>query len=175
MNPKVQELIAKRQEEIKAAKLSKRNEHLARLGLAEGIKKTYVDNYTIWDPKYKYDHAAEKYYIETYEKAIDITDEEYDELCKYFPEDEDNVTSCSNNEEPKRAENTLRAIANFILGTGILCSIVYVIFVISAKLPVMSYLISVILLFMACLVSWAILKCIADMSATLKEIKAKMK
>lgn len=170
MNPKVQELISKKQEEIKKEKLEKRESHLIELGLTENTKRVYYDNWTN-SPDCKYDKELKKYYEETAD-ALKVSDDEYNEICKYFPEENDNepkTKSISNG-----AENTLKTIAGIILTIGILSLFVGIIIVLVEELPIIT-LLSIVKFFLTTLISWAIMRCFADISTTLKDIKAKMK
>lgn len=83
MNPKVQELIDKKKEEEREKELKLRNEHLISLGLVdeELSKKEYTSYYS---NSTKYDEEKKLYYIER-NVAIEVTDEEYAEICKYYP------------------------------------------------------------------------------------------
>lgn len=79
MNEEAQSLIEKKQEEIREV----RNKHLISLGLIDESKnkriETKIRSYnTTYDPL-KNIH----YFIE--EVPIKLTDEEYSELCKYYP------------------------------------------------------------------------------------------
>lgn len=80
MNAKVQEFINQKKQEEK----KKRDEHLISLGLVTGekiIKREYLEYYSygaILDEK------EDRYYIEhKSEQAIEVTDEEYQEILKY--------------------------------------------------------------------------------------------
>lgn len=94
MNPKVQEFLDKKIAEKKAEELKLRNEHLINLGLVdtENIEKIYVKTQVIGS---KIDNENNQFYIEKY-NAIKVTDEEYNEICKYYPE-----TTNSNSQEIK--------------------------------------------------------------------------
>ncbi len=82
MNPKVEELLqsAKKKEQVK------RGEYLISLGLIDETRKVKV--YYKSKPKshtdnFIYDDEKKAYYKIT-DAPIDITDEEYAELCKYY-------------------------------------------------------------------------------------------
>ena len=169
MNPKVEELISKKKEEIKEQQLKKREKHLISLGLTKDETQIqYLDYYTN-SPDCKWDAEKKKYYIGV-ASALDVTDEEYAEICKYFPEKE----NPTDNNESFGAENTLKTIAGIILGIGLISTFVLVTLVISGVLPLIAILYAVILC-MSILGSWAILRCIANISITLKQIKAQIK
>ena len=77
MNPKVEELISKKKEEIKNQTLKKRQQHLIKLGLVSDERIIqYQDN---WDnsPECKWDREKNKYYKEI-AAPIEVTDEEYE-------------------------------------------------------------------------------------------------
>lgn len=169
MNPKVEELISKKQEEIKSEKQKRRENHLIRLGLtADGTQRKYMEYYTN-SPDCKWDEEKQMYYIGS-AVAIDVTDEEYAEICKYYPEGETNVVE----NETYGAENTLKTIAGIILGIGIIATFIFIITVFATGMPFVIVL-GAVILFLIILGSWAILRCFANISITLKEIKAKIK
>lgn len=168
MNPKVEELISKKQEEIKKEKQKKRENHLIRLGLTTGIQRKYMEHYTT-SPDCKWDEEKQMYYIDS-AVAMEVSDDEYAEICKYYPEEEIGVVKS----ETYGAENTLKTIAGIILGLDILAIFVIIITVLVTAMPFITILYAIIL-FLVILGSWALLRCIANISITLKEIKAKIK
>lgn len=169
MNPKVEELISKKQAEIEKKRLERRENHLIRLGLTtDGTQRKYMEYYTN-SPDCKWDEEKQMYYIGS-AVAIDVTDEEYAEICKYYPEEEIGVVK----NETYGAENTLKTIAGIILGIGIIATLVLIITVFATGMPFITTLYAIIL-FLVILGSWALLRCFANISVTLKEIKAKIK
>lgn len=86
MIPKVKELLDKKIEEERAKELQRRNEHLISLGLVyeDKIERNYIRSYEV---NAKFDSVKELYYIEK-NTALEVTDEEYAEICKHFPEKE---------------------------------------------------------------------------------------
>ena len=66
MNKKVQEFIDKKKDEQKVKEVEERNAHLISLGLIDKEKSTYTDAHLV---------------------AIEVTDEEYQEILKYAPVD----------------------------------------------------------------------------------------
>lgn len=89
MNPKVEEFIKQQKQKQNESKA----EHLKSLGLVEyaetGEKKYCTPSYTDADAKnYGYVHSDEKgrFKYVSGNKAIDVTDAEYEEICKYCPE-----------------------------------------------------------------------------------------
>ncbi|MBP1645869.1 MAG: hypothetical protein H6Q16_1444 [Bacteroidetes bacterium] len=83
MNPKVQELLDKKIGEIQKKNLKLRNEHLINLGLIDEskIERKYLDSYK---SDSTYDPEKKKYFFEKH-FALDVSDEEYEEICKYYP------------------------------------------------------------------------------------------
>lgn len=86
MNVKVQEFIMKMKEE----KENQKKKHLIALGLIDENKTTekreYLDNFVAGA---KLDGAKNQYYIETKEyDPIEVTEEEYQEILKYAPIEE---------------------------------------------------------------------------------------
>lgn len=127
----------------------------------------YQDN---WDnsPECRWDQEKNKYYKEI-AVPIEVTDEEYEEICKYFPENNVPVDNASYG-----AENTLKTMATIILAIGLLSALVLVFLIFGGVLPPIAFLYDIIL-FLTVLAFWAILRCFANISVTLKEINAKIK
>lgn len=89
MNPKVEEFIKHQKQKQNES----RAKHLKSLGLIEyaetGEKKYCTPSYTDADAKnYGYVHSDEKGRFKYVggNKALDVTDAEYEEICKYCPE-----------------------------------------------------------------------------------------
>ena len=90
MNPQLEKYINNRKEEIK----KQRENHLLSLGLIDESK-TIVERILVDDIDevknvriVKFDETLNKYYFEEETKfPIDITEEEYQELLKYIPQD----------------------------------------------------------------------------------------
>ncbi|MDR2970349.1 MAG: hypothetical protein LBU83_00260 [Bacteroidales bacterium] len=81
MNEQVEKFIKEKKEAIENVELEKRKKHLRIIGLIEK-KRTYQKQY---DFKYNiYDEERKEYYYET-KGAIEVTDAEYAEICKYYP------------------------------------------------------------------------------------------
>lgn len=106
MNVQVQEFINKMKEEQKEKELKKREEHLVSLGLIDENKSTYKTSKVFPNEEgWKFDYIKQTYYKETPE-AIEVTDEEYQEILKYAP------VGAEINEKAK--ENTKTTWANAI-------------------------------------------------------------
>lgn len=102
MNPIVQEFLDKKIAEKKAEELKLRNEHLISLGLIDknNIEKIYVKTQVIGS---KIDNENNQFYIEKY-NAINISDEEYKEICKYYPETTNSNSQKINNNYTESVE-----------------------------------------------------------------------
>ena len=82
MNEKVKNLIQQEKERLDVSKKQMRDKHLMSLGLIDENKsdrkyQDYFSESAIWDSE------KQMYYTGT-DYALDVTDEEYDEICKYF-------------------------------------------------------------------------------------------
>ena len=89
MNAIIEEFISKKQKEQREKELKQREEHLISLGLLdpqESVERvTYFD---VWDhtKDCKWDEEKQKYCKVTKQSAaIEVTDEEYQEILKYAP------------------------------------------------------------------------------------------
>lgn len=115
MNEKIENLIKQEQERLDAEKKQIREEHLISLGLVDQTKteRKYLNGF---DKSALWDETRRLYYIE---KAIplDITDEEYIEVCKYFPPN-------STPNEATTAEKALNVIATIVLILGIIGTVI---------------------------------------------------
>ncbi len=169
MNAKAQELIDLKIAEVKAKKEEAKRKHLVELGLVEGIERVYSDTYT-YGADTKYDEERKQYYVEV-PQAIEMSDEEYAEICKYYPESVNDAGGGA--DEEYAAENTLKTIATLCLVVGALAAAICLIIVIDEELPG-TILVGVAVAFLAILEAWALLRCIGNISTTLKQIKAKM-
>lgn len=169
MNAQVEELLAKG----KAEKLRRRNAHLIKLGLVDMSKGSHREYAKDWDgrPGWTYDKEKELYYRDSSEGEpipVGVTDEEYEEICKLFPEEEDGRATDS-----KAPEKTLKDIASVLLAIGILAFAACLIIAFIGDTPGLFIMYGLIVL-AAAVVNWAIMRCFADMSSTLKDIKSKI-
>lgn len=162
MNEKVSKLIEQAKQQEKAI----REEHLISLGLVNENKtvRVYSDySSNLYD---KWDEEAKQYYYEA-PAALDVTDEEYAEILKYYPVD--NKVNKINNGAEKFLEGTIA----FILVLGILASFFLLIFAfaeginISITLPIT--------LIISLLVYWAVIRVFLNISNNLHEINKKLK
>jgi len=83
MNEQVQSFIEKAKVEQEATKLKERNQHLISLGLIDENKseRKYQEYFS---ENAKWDIEKKMYYVGL-DVAVETTDEEYNEICKYFP------------------------------------------------------------------------------------------
>ena len=182
MNQKVEEFLAKAKEEkIKQAERDRRR-ILVSAGLFE--KETvYNDAYSDECPYYD---NVRKVYYGIRKNLIDVTDEEYVEICKYVivPEDEEDRSLISVNDG---AEKTLNTVATIILICGIIASFICFVTLCFQKEPAVGYsyitetkfdpsglgiAFSVLIISIA---TWAIMRVLANISITLRELNSKFR
>ncbi len=169
MNAKAQELIDLKIAAVKAGKDEARRKHLVELGLVGSVERVYSDTYT-YGTDTRYDEERKQYYVEV-PQAMEMSDEEYAEICKYYPEPEGVAVA---DDDEFAAENTLKTIATICLVVGATAVAICLMIVIEEELDA-SILIGVAVAFLAILEAWALLRCIGNISTTLKQIKAKLK
>ena len=123
MNAKVEDFIKKMKEEQKAKELKQREEYLISLGLVDDSKTVngiiYLEK---WDgtKECKFDYKLQKYYKEgSIAAALEVTDEEYQEILKYAP-----ITKEETNDDKSSGgttwANTIKVIANILLAINII-------------------------------------------------------
>ena len=117
MNPKVEEFICKMKEEQEKQK----KEHLISLGLIDETKSIEtIEYYDVWDGTKECEWVPneQKYRKKVYKyEALDVTDEEYQEILKYAPISE---TQILNNK--KQVSQT--KWANVLYKLGLILSII---------------------------------------------------
>jgi hypothetical protein len=86
MKEQVENLLRPEKERIIASEKLKRDNHLRSIGLSNEKKTSRIySDYDYQSTDFPlYDAEKKKYYKETI-GALDVTDEEYVEICKYFP------------------------------------------------------------------------------------------
>ena len=121
MNAKVQEFIDKMIEKQKGEELKQREKHLISLGLIDENKNTYLTSKVYPNEEgWHFDFKEQVYYKGT-KSAIEVTDEEYQEILKYAPIKEKIVTA----EEAKTTwANAINVIANILLVLNIIGGII---------------------------------------------------
>ena len=102
MNPKVQDFLDKKKAEEREKELERRNEHLISLGLIDENKigKKYG---SAFEDNARKEKETGLFYVERY-GALEVTDEEYAEICKYSPETTNSNSQKINNsyKEPEQ-------------------------------------------------------------------------
>ncbi|HHT22798.1 MAG TPA: hypothetical protein GXZ87_05735 [Bacteroidales bacterium] len=119
MNEKVKTLIESKKQKLHEEKTKQKQKHLIDLGLVDSTKRKrfYVD---VPIEGALYDEVEKRYYINK-PKPLDVTDDEYEEICKYFPPNE----SYTNQEvELTTVENTLNTLAYVVLWIGIIGGVI---------------------------------------------------
>ena len=115
MNPKVQEFLDKK----KAEELQRRNEHLISLGLVDEEKSSSI----VYDEENQLSYDIENL-------AIEVTDEEYAEICKYYPE-----VNIENNQftelKMKEDVSSIKSWVKFWSILSIICAVIAVIVLIA--------------------------------------------
>ena len=177
MNDKVQQLIEEKIKEQEQAKLkleeeqkARRDRHLVALGL-HGDKKEKIWTTHRVSPSQYYSDEKNMFYSLGY-KPIELTDEEYAELCKYYPEGSEFIKDDSNDKHTA-SENTLKTVAGIVLGLGIVFCLILVIVAFSFDMGILAFLAIPCLL--SILSTWALYRCITNMSFTLRQIDKKLK
>jgi len=155
-------------EEIENLLRTERDRHLINIGLIDKEKsdRVYQDNYSAEFPKY--DTEKRKYYKGNI-VPLNVTDDEYIEICKYFPPSKVGVKS-SEVDIKSAAETILRVIATIVLVFGILGAIICLIMIIDFG-PV--FLLGALGFLLFTLPVWAVLSVLSNISISLKEINSK--
>ena len=164
MNEKIENLIKQM-----------RDKHLISLGLIDEnrTEREYVDYYS---ERAKAEHAKRdrktgKYYLEKLQ-ALDITDEEYEEICKYFPPA---FTQIETLKTTTAAENTLNIVAVIVLICGIIGSLIcFYVFAVELGEGWLGFIMSIGILLIS-LITWAILKIVCEIAMNLRQINNKTK
>ena len=166
MDAKLSAYLEKKRQEQREIELEKRSKHLLELGLIDDSKtKRIVCEETVFNAKY--DRDEDKFYIEV-AVPIEITDDEYAELCTYNSPAKEIVK-----DDDVMAEVTLSTIATVTLCFGILgCAILLIV---GLMIEMVGWLLLTgVILLLSCLIIWSLLKVFSDMSLSLKEIKTKL-
>jgi len=183
MNEKVENLIKKEKDRLYTSKKQMRDNHLISLGLIDENKteRKYMDtNYSAgYSTGYgKFDPETKKYYTESH-AALDVTDEEYDEICKYHPPTLSQTDIFKNT---TGAEVTLNTISIIVLVCGIIGTLICL-FTITfveecrgcgKEFSPIGFVISLGVL-LTSLTTWATLKIICEIAMNLRQINNKTK
>jgi hypothetical protein len=113
MNEQVESYLTKRKKEIEEEKREKRSAHLKSLGLTTRI---YTDEAGYNDEFPRYDNKEKKHYKLI---ALDVTDDEYEEICKHDTNNKHTVEY-----EASNIVTVLNVIAVIIIVGGIIAGFV---------------------------------------------------
>ncbi len=104
----------------------KRTEHLISLGLVDESKPIKKRKYTdVYQAGYHLDNVKNLYYTEVTEyEPIDITNEEYQELLKYAPIENEKYSVTIEHTPNTAWSNAIKVIANVLLALNILAGII---------------------------------------------------
>lgn len=185
MNPIVEQWLQAQKEAQSASKKAKREKHLIEIGLIDKNRSRYTDFNGNTLTKEKYDSfIAAGYTVYEQKEALEVTDEEYAEICKYAPE-----KSITDGVADRAAE---RGIANFANAVKIIGVILWIIlaligFIVGLVVADSSWEFSVglfiayffcgvfsgFICWLGCYLTWAVLKVFTNISNTLYRIEAK--
>ena len=163
MHPKVERFLQK----AKAEELKERQKKLIELGLYEAIEVDGQNGYDSYEWVWNNEKGiSEPKYYKRYD--IDISDEEYEEILKYYP----NTNSTPISDSAESILEVLNVITLiFGIATGFICFIIGVIGQYGS-----SYLIiSGICIAIISIISWTVLKVILNISNNLHQINSKLK
>ena len=169
-------LLRSEKERIIASEKEKRDNHLISLGLIDEEKSSRkYQNY--FSEEAKFDEQKQLYY-KGIDVALEVTDEEYAEICKYFPPSKVGVKS-SEVGIKSGAETTLNVIATIVLIGGIIGALICL-FTITwidvgweeTKFNPIGFITALSTLLVS-LTIWASLSVLSNISISLKEINSK--
>ena len=173
MKEQIESLLRVEKERIIASDKQKRDNHLISIGLVdkEKTRRSYID---YWTEGAKYDTEKQKNYVESF-GALDVTDEEYAEICKIFPPPKVDVKNIG---IKSGAETTLSVIATIVLIGGIIGALICLFTITWVKVGWDTVfnpmgLITAISMLLVSLTIWASLSVLSNISISLKEINSK--
>ncbi len=173
MNQEVQDFIEKSKQLIEEYNLEEKAKVLLSAGICKKMV-TFSDRWTV--DCQKWDVEKQKYYG-LKQVPIEVSDEEYAEVLKYSKliKDIGEQTTSDSSIENIRAENALNNTAMVELVCGIIISFILFCagFAIDGFL-VYGLCLGVVILIMS-IVNWSIMKVLANISISLKEINRKVK
>ena len=167
MGQSVQEFIAAAKTKAREEYEKQRDLHLIELGLVKEEKTTlyskfHTDTCNVWDPE-------KQMYCGTVSQAIDVTDEEYEEIKKLSPK---KITPPQTDDF---AETLLNGILIISLIVGIIGCIVFLSLGFESYRGSSTYFISAGILLVASLVNFAVGKVLLNISNNLHSINSKIK
>lgn len=129
MNEQVKNLIEEKIKGFREIELEKKKKHLIKLGLVDK-KKLEIIKYSYFFEGAKYDFKEGIYFKEV-PVTLELSDEEYAELCKYYPE-EVNIEKDQYTEQKMRKDiSSIKSWVMFWSILSIVIAIIVVIFLIS--------------------------------------------
>lgn len=175
MNEKVENLIKEEKARLWAIEQQQRDNHLIRLGLIDESKsnKKYQDYFS---EDAKFDPETNLYY-KAANLPLEVTDEEYAEICKYFP-----LTKAEESVLKTGPEKTLNIIANVTLVCGIIGALILfftntLIFDRLGNLDSFgpAGLVIAFGVLSTSLITWSVLRTFSDISTNIRQVNAKIK
>lgn len=122
MNEQVSAFIEKKKAEDAELKAAARRKHLLELGLYDKTKATIFKEQPAKTDGLKYDYAMKVYFTGEI-VPVEVSDEEYAEICKYAPENADSAPKTDTGKD----ERLLSSMSTWILVVGIILSAVLII------------------------------------------------
>ena len=188
MNPKVEQWLQAQKAAQAASKRANREKHLIEIGLCSEENSLYMDGAGNTLTKEQYDSfkaIGRPAYAR--QGALDVTDEEYAEICKYAPEN--NITNNVADGVSNRAERGIVKFANVVKTIGVILWIILaligligglVVAEASWSFPVGLFIayffggvFSGFICWLGCYLTWAVLKVFTNISNTLYRLEAK--
>jgi len=171
MNEKVENLIKREKDRLDTSKKQMRDNHLISLGLVDESKseRVYQDYFS---EKYDtYDNEKQKYYTEKL-FALEVADEEYEEICKYFPP---TLTQKEIFKTATTAENILNIIAVIVLVCGIIGALVCLFTITDYGDITLIGILTSIGVLLTSLTTWSVLRVFCEIAINVRQINNKTK
>lgn len=172
MNEKVENLIKQEKEHLHILKQQMRDNHLISLGLIDESK-TFRKYQNYYSESAKLDEGNQKFYTESV-GALDVNEEEYAEICKYFPP---NLQKNEIFNNPTAGERTLDIITIIVLVCGIICTFICLVTLVFVNkygdfgegFNIIGFIISLGVL-LTSLTTWSILRVFSEIAANIRQI-----
>jgi len=171
-NEKVENLIKQKKDRQDTFKKQMRDEHLISIGLIDE-NKTERKYQSYFSDSAKFDEEKQMYY-KGCDVALDVTDEEYEEICKYFP------TTLTEKEIFKNAtfaETTLNIIGIIVLVCGIIGTLICLFTITTnnyGEFNAIGFITSIGVL-LTSLTTWAVLRVFCEVAINVRQINNKTK
>jgi hypothetical protein len=180
MKEQIENLLRTEKERIVASDKKKRDSHLISLGLIDKEKSGRIyyseDGYSWASGDIHLDKEKNEYY-KGIDVALDVTDEEYMEICKYFPPSKADMKEVG---IKSGAETTLSVIATIVLIGGIIGTLICLFTITWVYNPSWGEkvfnpigFITTMSLLLVSLTIWASLSVLSNISINVKEINSK--